>query len=282
MSCYVFCCVFNASQINQQGLEAIVFANRPIKKHGVLKFQFSKRVKFTMKKQKVKKLLQNLEDYNAKLDTFANKAEKLEEPYKAERKSKFVLPLSLVQGNAKKLYEGLSRSWCSAHSSHSAGLLLEPRLIIERQKRIQSHKQRHSVEQCDTHCFGISLLQNPSPKKWLDVEFRVVEDSSIGQRSMFVVPTDYPTSSCTKLPQKIYCSSSNIITSFEIVLQYALRRPVSASASDKSVRDHPTAHLSQHWLLHRRQWPFEGCIPCSTKGPHLCRERCQSRRPTHW
>ena len=39
----------------------IVLANPPSKKHGIPNFQFSKRVKFTMKRQKVKRLLVELD-----------------------------------------------------------------------------------------------------------------------------------------------------------------------------------------------------------------------------
>lgn len=83
----------------------IVLANPPSKKHGIPNFQFSKRVKFTMKRQKVKRLLVELDTCNRRLDTFANKAEKPEEQYKAEKKSKFALPLYLIKENATRLYE---------------------------------------------------------------------------------------------------------------------------------------------------------------------------------
>lgn len=160
----------------------IVLANPPPKKHGIPNFQFSKRVKFTMKRQKVKRLLVELDTCNRRLDTFANKAEKPEEQYKAEKKSKFALPLYLIKKNATRLYDVLSRTWCPAHSSHHAGLLLEQRLVKKRKRKVS----QQNAEKCDVNCFRISLLQNPSPRKWLDVEFRLVEEPSNCQQVRFV------------------------------------------------------------------------------------------------
>lgn len=160
----------------------IVIANPPSRKHGKLEFQFSKRVKFTMKRQKVKKLLVELDICNKRLDTYANKAEKLEEPYKAEKKIKFALPLRLIEENATRLYDVLARTWCPAHSSHHAGLLLEPRLVKKGMGRVS----QRNAERCDANCFWISLLQFLSPRKWLDVEFRLVEEPSNCQQVRFV------------------------------------------------------------------------------------------------
>lgn len=161
----------------------IVLANPPSKKHGKLEFQFSKRVKFTMKKKKVKRLIVELDICNRRLDTYANKAEKLEEPYKAEKKSKFALPLRLIEENATRLYDVLARTWCPAHSSHHAGLLLEQRLVKKRKQRVS----QQNAEKCDVNCFRISLLQSLSPRKWLDVEFRLVEESNNRQQVRFVL-----------------------------------------------------------------------------------------------
>jgi len=140
-----------------------------------------------MKRQRVRKLLEELEICNRRLDTYANKAEKLEEPYKAEKKPKFALPLRSIEENAARLYDVLSRTWCSAHSSHHAGLLLEQRLVRKR-KRMAS-QQGGRAEECDVNCFGISLLQSPSTRKWLEVEFRLAEAASNSQQVRFVHQT---------------------------------------------------------------------------------------------
>ena len=137
-----------------------------------------------MKRQKVRKLLEEFDTCNKRLDTYANKAEKLEEPYKAMKRSKFTFPLRLIEENAARLYDVLSRMWCSNHSSHHAGLLLEKRLVKKhKQKPCQQTKY---AEECDVNCFGLSLLQSQSPRKWLDVEFRLVEAPSNNQQVRFV------------------------------------------------------------------------------------------------
>jgi hypothetical protein len=166
-------CDLLASQVTQDGLDAIVLANPPQSNNsGPKKFEFKKQVKFTMSRKKVKMLLQELEICNNRLDTFAEKAEKLDDPYKANKKSKFALPLRIIQDNAARLYDVLSRSWCSSHPSHCAGLLLEQRLV--RRKRIPQHRTKPSEGNPEVNCFGLSLLQSPSPLKWLNAEFRLI------------------------------------------------------------------------------------------------------------
>jgi hypothetical protein len=162
-------------QVNQVGLEAIVLANPPkLKKPGPKNFEFQKRVKFTMRRQRVKKLLQELDDCNTRLDSFTEKAERLEDTYKADKKSKFALPLRLIQQNAARLYDVLSRSWCTTHPSHSASLLLESRLV-RRTRGSVWYRRKGPEASSDINCFGLSLLQMPSPRKWLDAEFRLIE-----------------------------------------------------------------------------------------------------------
>ena len=166
-----------ADKITQDGLEAIIEAHPPVKVDGVShKFGFKNKIRFTMKKQQIKKSLDELQKAIDVLDKFHAKAEMLEEPYRADRRSKFVLPLYVIQQNAAKLYNVLLKTWCSTHSSHSAGLLLEQRLV-KKLKRVEPgwKRKQQPTKSCDTSCFRISILQSPSPKRWLDVEFRLVE-----------------------------------------------------------------------------------------------------------
>ncbi|MCJ1261436.1 hypothetical protein MMC22_001300 [Lobaria immixta] len=165
-----------ADKISRQGLEAIVLANKPLKSHGIPEFHFRKRVKFTMRKQKAKELLMELKVCTERLDTYADKSERLQEPYKAEKRSKFKVSLQSIENNAARLYDVLSRTWCSTHSSHQAGLLLEQRLV-KRQKQA-TNQQRKDAEECDIDCLGISLLQSPSPTKWFEGEIRLIETPS--------------------------------------------------------------------------------------------------------
>lgn len=167
-----------ANRISQNGLEAIISAHPPAKQKGVIhRFEFKERVQFTMKRQRIKKALDGLKEAIAVLDTLYAKAEKLEEPYKATNRLNFAFPLQVIQANAARLYSVLSRTWCSAHPSHSAGLLLEQRLIRrEKRRAIQGRQKPTAADSCCSDCFGI-LLQSPTPK-WLDVEIRLVKESS--------------------------------------------------------------------------------------------------------
>ena len=171
-----------ADKITQEGLEAIIAANPPETQQGKLsKFEFRERVKFTMKRRKIRRSLDDMRKSIEQLDTFLGKAEKLEESYKAYRKSKFVSPLHLMQQNAAKLYDALSRTWCSAHPTHSARLLLEQRLVAQR--GIAGQQREQSPEKCDPNCFGVSLLQTPPARKWLEVECRIVKAPITGKSS---------------------------------------------------------------------------------------------------
>lgn len=168
--------------LDQDGLEAITSQHIAAKVDGRFqKFELSKRVKFTMKRKKLKESLTELESAIGMLDKFQNKAEKvaaLEESYRPESHIRCLLPAEAVRKNAKKLYHVLSKTWCSTHSSHSAGLLLEKRLIKRSRRgeqRLQARKAESDV--CNTDCFALSLLQSPTAvsKKWLHAEIRITE-----------------------------------------------------------------------------------------------------------
>ena len=147
-------------------------------------FQFRKAVNFTMKRQKVRKLLEELETSNGWLDTYANKAEKLEAPYMVNRRSKFAISLNVIEKNAARLYTSLSRVWCSAHHAHHAGLLLEPRLVKKRRRPAYQRKER--ADNIEPNLFVLSLIKYPAPKKWLEVEFRLEEALTDSQLNRFV------------------------------------------------------------------------------------------------
>jgi hypothetical protein len=137
-----------------------------------------------MKKGKLKKLLEEFDTCNKRLDSYTSKANKIEEAYRAQRKSKFAYPLRLIQENAEKLHNALGRTWCTARSTHRAGLLLEQRLA-KRRKHMTNLPDKPKVE-CDVNCFRISLLQCRTPSKWLDVEFRLVKATVNDQKFRFV------------------------------------------------------------------------------------------------
>ncbi|KAI9699903.1 MAG: hypothetical protein M1820_006965 [Bogoriella megaspora] len=188
-----------ADKVTQQGLEAIVLANRPRNVNNKVVFHFGKAVNFTMKRQKVRKLLEELETCNGWLDTYASKAEKLEESYKATKKSKFVTSLQTIEKNAARLYNSLSRAWCSAHTSHHAGLLLEPRLAKKRKQAV--YRQKGYPENSDAELFALSLLKAPSTRKWFEVEFRLFEELAAYQPDSSTVQIKVSTvSSSTRSP----------------------------------------------------------------------------------
>ncbi|KAF4303524.1 hypothetical protein GTA08_BOTSDO09171 [Botryosphaeria dothidea] len=68
--------------VTRNDLEAMLVANKP---KAAQKFEFRKRVKFSMNKKKVKKLLEELDDCNKELERFTEKSEKLE-PYRKNSK----------------------------------------------------------------------------------------------------------------------------------------------------------------------------------------------------
>ncbi|OCL00859.1 uncharacterized protein K441DRAFT_599828 [Cenococcum geophilum 1.58] len=171
--------------LNQDGLEAIISQHAAAKVDGKLqKFEISKRVKFTMKKKRIKESLEELQRCIEMLDKFQVKADKIaaaDELYKSDGRFRVTLPVDTIRENAKKLYNVLSKTWCSTHSSHSAGLLLEQRLIKKPKRGGPGwQRKRLPVDHCDTNRFSLSLLQSPAStsKKWLDVEIRLVESAA--------------------------------------------------------------------------------------------------------
>jgi len=187
--------VRGVENLSRDGLEAIISKHKAAKVNGKLQmFDISRRVKFTMKKKKIKESLDELQRYIEMLDKFQGKAEKIaaaDELYKSDDWLMFALPVDIIRENTKRLYDILSKTWCSTHSSHSAGLLLEQRLMKKpRRGGSGSRRKRLTLDHCDTNCFSLSLLQpsTSTPKKWLDVEIRLVESSASGQKDEYVLP----------------------------------------------------------------------------------------------
>ncbi|KAL8855863.1 MAG: hypothetical protein Q9178_007483 [Gyalolechia marmorata] len=125
--------VRGVEKLNRDGLQAIINQHAAAKVDGKLqRFEISRRVKFTMKKKKIKESLGELQRHIEILDKFQVKADKFtaaEVLYKSDGGLTFTLPVGSIRQNAKNLYKVLSKTWCRTHSSHSAGLLLEQRLI---------------------------------------------------------------------------------------------------------------------------------------------------------
>ncbi|RYP22509.1 hypothetical protein DL766_007714 [Monosporascus sp. MC13-8B] len=131
-------------------LESIILANRPatLPNHGAPKFHFNRRVKFTMKRREVMRLLERLQGCNARMDTFTEKAEKLEEPSKGGWKSTLSMPIQQIQEYAISLHQVLSRAWsCSTHHSHCANLMLEHRMPIHADRMVQRRNKSPRKDQ---------------------------------------------------------------------------------------------------------------------------------------
>ena len=141
-----------------------------------------------MKKQKIKRAIDYLEQSIDRMDRFQTKADRITEaeaPYRGKRRTKFTRPLVEIQQNARDLYHALSKTWCSTHSSHWAGLLLEQRLV-QRHHRHGPHKKHILFNDSDTQCFEISIRQSYPLGRWLDLEIRLVEFNQTSHRSRFV------------------------------------------------------------------------------------------------
>ncbi|KAF1960347.1 hypothetical protein CC80DRAFT_582911 [Byssothecium circinans] len=171
-----------AENVTKDGLEAIVKRHAAAKVDGKLqKFEISKRVKFTMKRKRIKESLAELQRCIENLDKFQIKADKIsagDELYKSDSRSKISLPVETIRENAKKLHNVLSKTWCTSHASHSVGLLLEQRLIKRSRRGVPGWQNKRSREvRSDLNCFGLSFPQSPvaKPRKWLDAEIRLVE-----------------------------------------------------------------------------------------------------------
>ncbi len=142
-------------------------------------FEVRKRVRFTMKRRRVRSLLQRLNTCIIRLSSFTEKAEKLEDQVPETRsRLKFTAPLASIQENASKIYQALHRSWCTSNSPHSAVLLLEQRLV--RPKKRKRVTQKPGLELvAEANCFGLCFHGRcVSQSKWLDTEFRLVEQPS--------------------------------------------------------------------------------------------------------
>jgi len=178
--------------LTRAGLEAIISQHAAAKVDGKhQKFEISKRIKFTMKRKKIRESLEELRLCIETLDKFQVKADKIAENdllYRSDGQAKAILSVEMIRKNAKELYRALSKTWCAAHPSHLAGLMLEHRLM-KKPKRGRPGWQKKKTDEVDANCFGLSVLQvgDTVPKKWLDVEIRLVDAAVSSQPSRYVV-----------------------------------------------------------------------------------------------
>ena len=126
-----------------------------------------------MKRRAVGEKLKQLDDCNARLYGFLEKAAKLQDNMQSDSSGprmrvRFVAPLQTIKQNASRVHRALSRRWCRMHGAHEAGLLLEPRLV--------PRKPRNWGDASNTvgsvNCFGLCIWRE-AVLTWLDTEFNV-------------------------------------------------------------------------------------------------------------
>ncbi|GKT45905.1 uncharacterized protein ColSpa_06086 [Colletotrichum spaethianum] len=173
-----------SDKVTQDGLEAIVFANPPVSETPIFrqKFHFRKRVAFTMKRRAVGEKLEQLDECNARLYGFLEKAAKLQDNVQSDSSEsrvriRFVAPLQTIQQNASRIHRVLSRSWCRTHGAHEAGLLLEQRLV-RRQRRAWRGSSRAVGSM---NCFGLCIWRE-SVLTWLNTEFNLDDNDGSDPR----------------------------------------------------------------------------------------------------
>ncbi|KAF4880732.1 hypothetical protein CGCSCA1_v000446 [Colletotrichum siamense] len=173
-----------SDQVLDNGLQTVISANPPVSKtpDPRQRFQFLKRVNFTMKRRTIDKKLTELESCNRKLRDLLTGADAIsaiqqdEGPTRRPR-IRFVAPLQSIRANASRVHGGLCGRWCSDHDYHHAGLLLEQRIA----RRIKKSRKGNVMEAGKMDRFGVSLWR-AAVMTWLDTEFRI-DDSLIRPRS---------------------------------------------------------------------------------------------------
>ena len=125
-----------------------------------------------MKLKKFKRLLDELESENRKLERFTDKTGRVEPYRSAKPTSMFNPPLNDIRLYAKNLYGVLCVGAGCSQSRHQAKLQLEKRLYPKRTKA--SWKQSKEVCQNSRPCFRVSLYAS----RWQDVEVQIIESES--------------------------------------------------------------------------------------------------------
>lgn len=129
-------------------LGAILEANPPVEGsllHGTAKFEFRRRLKLTVKRSDIRRLLKDIKHCNERLDSFIEKADKFEQSVPQQQQQQqttdsrrspiLSIPLQQIHSHAHHVHSMLSRAWtCSTHSSHRVHLLLEHRMMRTKRK----------------------------------------------------------------------------------------------------------------------------------------------------
>ncbi|KIX93707.1 uncharacterized protein Z520_10613 [Fonsecaea multimorphosa CBS 102226] len=164
--------------VTSRTLWPVVSSNLPIASTPNLRmnFEFRQRIKFTMKKNRVKTSLERLEACTSRIDAWVARADKLQEETPQNRlKLKFSASLDTIQENASKIYRAISRNWCTDKPVHVARLLLEQRLVRSKKRKRPSQPASVNVV-AQASCFGLSLHGDCCASSgWLNSEIRIDE-----------------------------------------------------------------------------------------------------------
>lgn len=163
-------------QPSQQNLHSIVQANPPasLSLDPRKRFFFRERVRFTMKKQDLRDRMDRLHKCIETLAGFAERAEKLDDgPTRQLCKIKFSAPLTSIRENACKVHKVLQSRWCTSHSLHRAGILLEERILRRKRGRQSARAASEPIGTADR--FALCLDEHLPATGWLATEFRIIE-----------------------------------------------------------------------------------------------------------
>ena len=161
-------------------------------------------------------------------------------------------------------------------ADNSAGLLLEQRLVTKKKRGMARRQRQQSSEKCDSNCFGISLLQTPPTRKWLEVEFRIVEALITEGSSRSVSRSNFEFLLTQELMYSQFNSASRRFNSpysltFHSQGNPSIYRSVSTSSSHKPVCGPSAALSSTDRLLCRRQWLSQRRLSSPRPQRNLCR-----------
>ncbi|KAF4440844.1 hypothetical protein FACUT_3162 [Fusarium acutatum] len=157
-------------------LEAIMKANKRLPSAGgLVKFEFRRAVKLTMKRKEVRILLEEMKACNNRLDEFINKSEApSNNSITATTVEKLGLSSSLqqIQNYATMLHQTLGKAWsCSAHASHEIRLLLEDRVVRQSEPRSLKKVKPSSKPPC----FTITHKSPMSSALWKSAKIEIID-----------------------------------------------------------------------------------------------------------
>ncbi|KAH9906047.1 hypothetical protein F4778DRAFT_728615 [Xylariomycetidae sp. FL2044] len=83
-----------------------------------------------MKRRQIKSALERMNSCSTRLYGFIERAEKLQDPPPpaSSARVRFATSVKEIQDGARRTVKAICQTWCKSHTTHSAGLLLEPRI----------------------------------------------------------------------------------------------------------------------------------------------------------